>query len=198
MSLPRARVPRARVPRARVLGDVVPGGLARDVTLVIGGAALTAVAAQISVPLPFTPVPLTLQTFAVLLVGASLGTVRGLASIALYLAVGVAGAPVFHAGASGMGGASFGYVIGFVLAAGLVGRLAEGGATRGPLATAGVMVAGNLVIYAVGVPWLMVAAHVGLVQGLALGVVPFLVGDVVKVAVAAGLFPVVWRGLGHR
>lgn len=197
MSLPSARVPGAPVLRARVLGDVIPGGLARDVTLVVGGAALTAVAAQVAVPLPFSPVPLTLQTFAVLLVGASLGTVRGLASILLYLAVGVAGVPIFSSGSSGMT-ASFGYVIGFVLAAALVGLLAERGATRGPLATAGIMVVGNLVVYAVGVPWLMGAAHLGLAQGLALGFVPFVIGDLIKVAVAAGIFPTAWRLLGRR
>ena len=198
MSLPSDHGPRAQAVRARVLGDVIPGGLARDVTLVVGGAALTALAAQVAVPLPFTPVPITLQTFAVLLVGASLGTVRGFASILLYLAVGVAGAPIFSGGSSGMGGASFGYVIGFVLAAALVGRLAERGATRGTLATAGIMIAGNLAVYAVGVPWLMAVAHVGLGKGLALGFVPFVIGDLIKVAVAAGLFPTTWRLLGRR
>ena len=185
------------LPAPRVLGDVLPGGAIRDVALVAGGAALTAVAAQVAIPLPFTPVPLTLQTFAVLLVGASLGTVRGAASMLLYLAVGVAGAPVFSHGTSGWGGASFGYVVGFVVAALLVGRLAERGATRGPVATAGVMVLGNLAIYAVGVPWLMAVAHVDLGKALALGVVPFLVGDAIKVAVAAGLFPAAWRLAGH-
>ena len=198
MSLPSDHGPRAQAVRARVLGDVIPGGLARDVTLVVGGAALTALAAQVAVPLPFTPVPITLQTFAVLLVGASLGTVRGFASILLYLAVGVAGAPIFSGGSSGMGGASFGYVIGFVLAAALVGRLAERGATRGTLATAGIMIAGNLAVYAVGVPWLMAEADVGLGKGLALGFVPFVIGDLIKVAVAAGLFPTTWRLLGRR
>lgn len=186
------------LPAPRVLGDVIPGGLVRDVALVVGGAGLTALAARVSIPLPFTPVPLTLQTFAVLLVGASLGTVRGLAAMLLYLAAGVAGAPVFSGGSSGAGGASFGYVVGFVLAAALVGRLAERGATRGPLRTAGVMILGNLAIYAVGVPWLMVVLNVGLTKALALGVVPFLVGDLLKVAVAAGFFPSAWRLAGHR
>lgn len=185
-------------PAPRVLGDVIPGGIVRDAVLVAGGAALTALAAQVSIPLPFTPVPLTLQTFAVLLVGAALGTVRGLASMALYLLAGVAGAPVFSHGSSGWGGASFGYIVGFVLAAAIVGRLAEGGATRGPVRTAAVMVLGNLVIYAVGVPWLMAVAQAGLGKALALGVVPFLVGDAVKVAIAAGLLPATWRLAGHR
>ncbi len=182
----------------RVLGDVIPGGLVRDTALVVGGAALTALAAQVSIPLPITPVPLTLQTFAVLLVGASLGTVRGAASMLLYLLVGLAGAPVFSHGTSGWGGASFGYVLGFVVAALLVGRLAERGLTRTPVRTAGVMVLGNLAIYAVGVPWLMNVTHVGLLKAISLGVVPFLIGDAIKVAVAAGLFPATWRLAGRR
>ncbi len=186
------------LPAPRVLGDVIPGGLVRDVVLVAGGAALTGLAAQVSIPLPFTPVPLTLQTFAVLLVGASLGTVRGVASMLLYLAAGVAGAPVFSNGTSGAGGASFGYVLGFIVAAALVGRLAERGATRGPLRTAAVMVLGNLAIYAVGLPWLMSSIHVGLGKGLSLGVTPFLIGDLLKVVVAAGLFPAAWRLTGRR
>lgn len=186
------------LPAPRVLGDVIPGGVVRDVALVLGGSILTGLAAQVSIPLPFTPVPLTLQTFAVLLVGASLGTARGVLSMVLYLAAGVVGVPWFSGGTSGMGGASFGYVVGFVLAAALVGRLAERGATRGPVRTAGVMIAGNLAIYAVGVPWLMGAAHVGFAKALALGVVPFLVGDLIKVMVAAGLLPSAWRLAGHR
>ena len=182
----------------RVLGDVIPGGLVRDALLVVGGAAFTALAAQVSIPLPFTPVPVTLQTFAVLLTGAALGTIRGTLSMLLYLMVGVLGAPVFSNHSSGWGGASFGYVIGFVLAAAVVGRLAERGATRGIVRTAGVMVIGNLVIYAVGVPWLMAVAHLSFPRALALGVVPFLLGDAIKVAVAAGLFPATWRLTGHR
>ena len=192
-------LPAPPVPRLpRVLGDVVPGGLVRDLTLIAGGAALTAVAAQVAVPLPGTPVPVTLQTFAVLLVGAALGTIRGALSMLLYLLVGMAGAPVFSHGTSGWGGASFGYVIGFVVAAVVVGRLAERGATRTPARTAGVMVMGNLAIYAVGVPWLMAVAHVDLPAALGLGVVPFLIGDAVKVVVAAGLLPATWRLAGRR
>lgn len=186
------------LPAPRVLGDVVPGALIRDVALVVGGAALTALAAQVSIPLPVTPVPVTLQTFAVLLVGASLGTVRGIASMLLYLLVGVAGLPVFSHATSGWGGASFGYVVGFVVAAVVVGRLAERGATRTPARTAGVMVLGNLAVYAVGVPWLMAVARVDLPVALGLGVVPFLIGDAVKVVVAAGLFPATWRLAGRR
>ena len=187
------------VPRSpRVLGDVVPGGLARDAALVLGGAALTAAAAQVAIPLPVTPVPLTLQTLAVLLVTASLGTVRGVASMLLYLLVGLTGAPVFSHGTSGWGGASFGYVVGFVAAGVVVGRLAERGGTHTPARTAAVMVVGNLVVYAVGVPWLMAVAHVDVSAAFGLGVVPFLIGDAIKVVVAAGLLPATWRLAGRR
>jgi biotin transport system substrate-specific component len=181
----------------RVLADVVPGGAVRDAALVTSGAALTGVLAQIAIPLPFTPVPLTMQTFGVLLVCASLGSVRGLVSMGLYAVMGVVGVPWFAEGGSGFGGASFGYVLGFLLAAVVVGRLAERGSTQSPVHTAGVMVLGNLAIYAVGVPWLMATAHLGLTTALALGVVPFLVGDVIKIVACSGVFPGTWH-LVHR
>lgn len=186
------------VPTPRVLGDVIPGGLVRDVTLIAGGAGLTGIAAQIALPLPFTPVTLTLQTLAVLLVGASLGTVRGFASMLLYVAAGAAGLPWLADGSSGISSASFGYVLGFLIAAPLVGRLAQSGATRRPLHTAGLMIAGNLAIYAIGVPWLMATAHLGLGRAMALGVLPFLIGDLIKIVAAAGGLPSAWRLTGPR
>lgn len=182
----------------RTLGDVIPGGIARSIALVLGGAAFVGLAAQVAVPLPFTPVPLSLQTFAVLLVGAVLGSSRGLASLALYLLAGVAGVPWFSAHQSGWGFASFGYVVGFVLAAWLVGRLAERGADRTVLRTVGTMVLGNLAIYAVGVPGLMLATGMPLAKALLLGVVPFLLGDALKIALAAGLLPGAWTLVGRR
>lgn len=180
------------VPTPRVLGDAIPGGLTRDVALVAGGAGLTGIAAQIALPLPFTPIPLTLQTLAVLLVAGSLGTKRGLASMLLYVGVGAAGVPWFQNGTSGFT-ASFGYAVGFLLAALLVGRLAESGGTRRPMNTAAVMIAGSLAIYAVGVPWLMFATGIGLGKALAIGVLPFVIGDLIKVAVAAGAMPSAWK-----
>ena len=125
-------------------------------------------------PLPFPPVPLTLQTFAVLLVGAALGTWRGIASMVVYAAAGTAGVPWFSAGSSGWGGASYGYILGFIVAAGIVGRLAEQGATRTALRTAGLMVIGNIVIYAIGVTYLKFAIDVTWATALSLGMVPFL------------------------
>jgi biotin transport system substrate-specific component len=145
----------------RTLGDVIPGGLVRSIALVIGGAIFVGLTAQVSIPLPFTPVPLTLQTFSVLLVGAALGSLRGSASMALYLLVGVAGVPWFANHQSGWNLASFGYIVGFVGAAWLVGRLAERGADRRVLPTIGMMALGNLVIYVFGVAGLMlIAKHV--------------------------------------
>ena len=177
----------------RTLADVIPGGLVRDAVLVTGGAGLVALSALVVIPLPFTPVPLSLQTLAVLLVGSALGSVRGVSSMALYLAVGMLGVGWFAQGRSGWEFASFGYVLGFVLAGFLVGKLAERGTDRSPVKTAGVMALGNLAIYAVGVPFLMAYAHLGLGQALALGVLPFLIGDAIKIVIAAGLLPATWK-----
>ena len=182
----------------RTLGDVIPGGLARSVALVLGGAGFVGLTAQVAIPLPFTPVPLSLQTFSVLLVGAVLGSRRGLASMAVYLLAGVAGVPWFSQHQSGWAFASFGYVVGFLLAAWLVGRLAERGADRTVLRSAGLMVLGNLAIYAVGVPGLMLVTGMSFGAALLAGVVPFLIGDAVKVALAAGLLPAAWKLVDAR
>lgn len=183
--------------RARVLADLVPGGLLRDVLLVAGAAALTGLVAQVVIPLQ--PVPLTLQTLSVLLAGAALGPMRGAASMLLYLAIGAAGMPWFADGNSGIGFVTFGYVVGFVLAATLVGWLAQRGASRSALGTIGAMVLGNLVIYACGVPYLAIAAFGGdLGAAVMAGAVPFLVWDGLKVLLAAGLLPVAWRLAGAR
>ena len=184
-------------PAPRVLADVVARSWVANVVLVLGGAAFVGISAQVIIPLPFTPVPLTLQTFAVLLVGAALGTWRGVASMVVYAAVGVAGVPWFSGGSSGWGGASFGYILGFIVAAGVVGRLAEQGATLTPVRTAGLMVIGNVVIYAIGVTYLKFAIDVSWGSALALGVVPFLIGDALKIALAAGLLPGTWRLLAR-
>lgn len=181
------------LPRKRVLADVVPGGLVRDAALVVSGAGFVGLLAQFAIPLSFTPVPLTLGTFAVLLMGAALGPLRGLLSVGLYMAAGMAGVPWFAGHTSGYGFPSFGYIIGFVLAGALVGWLAQRGADRTPLKTAGTMVLGNVVIYAVGVPYLMAATGMDLATGVDKGLVPFLIGDGIKVAVAAGLLPAAWK-----
>ena len=181
------------LPRKRVLADAIPGGLVRDAVLVLGGAAFVGLLAQLSIPLSFTPVPLTLGTFAVLLTGAALGPVRGALSIGIYMVAGMAGMPWFAGQSSGWGFPSFGYIIGFVLAGALVGGLASRGGDRTPLRTAGTMVLGNLVIYAVGVPYLMGATGMDLATGIEKGVVPFLIGDGIKIVIAAGLLPGAWK-----
>jgi biotin transport system substrate-specific component len=180
----------ARPPR--VLADLVPGALVRDVALVIGAAALTGLAAQVSIPLPFTPVPISLQTFTVLLSGAALGPVRGGLGVALYLVAGMAGVPWFSEQRSGFDFPSFGYIVGFVVAATLVGWLARRGMDRSVPGTIAIMVAGNLVIYAFGVSWLAASLGVDLVEALELGAWPFLIGDALKIALAAGLLPAAW------
>jgi biotin transport system substrate-specific component len=182
--------------RRRVLADLLPGAAIRDVALVVAAAALTGVAAQVAIPLPFTPVPITLQTFTVLLAGAALGPARGSASMLLYLVVGVAGFGWFAEGRSGMAFPSFGYIVGFVLAAAIAGALARRGADRTVLGTIGLMVVGNLVIYVIGLPWLMAALGVDLSKGLEYGVTPFLTGDALKIALAAGLLPATWWLIG--
>jgi biotin transport system substrate-specific component len=182
-----------RLPAVPVLADLVPGRLARDAVLVAAASATIGLAAQVSLHLPFTPVPLTLQTLAVLVTGAALGPARGFAAAALYLAAGVAGLPWFSGHASGWGGASFGYLVGFMLAAPVMGWLARHRADRQPIPTVGAMIAGEAAVYLVGVPWLMASAHLSVARALDLGFVPFLAGDALKIAAAAALLPTTWH-----
>ncbi|MFJ2348332.1 biotin transporter BioY [Streptomyces antimycoticus] len=172
--------------------------LARDTALVIGGAVLTGLAAQISVPVPGSPVPVTGQTFAALLVGTSLGARRGFLSLALYTLVGMAGVPWFAEGSSGAAMPSFGYVLGMLLAATVVGALARRGGDRGVLRIAGTMAVGSAVTYAVGVPYLALATHISLGEAVAAGLTPFLIGDALKAALAMGALPAAWKLVGRR
>lgn len=185
-----------------VLADLLPGRTsfwARSLAPVIGGAVLTGLAAQISVPVPGSPVPVTGQTFAVLLVGAALGTWRAAASMLLYLAVGFAGVPWFAGGATGsIHAPTLGYLVGFILAGAVVGRCAERGADRSPWKTALTMVLGNLVVYAIGVTWLALSLHASAGTAVSLGLRPFLLGDALKIALASGLLPGAWRLLGKQ
>ncbi|MEV7685635.1 biotin transporter BioY [Streptomyces bungoensis] len=181
-----------------VLADLLPASRVRDVALVVGGAVLTGLAAQLSVPVPGSPVPVTGQTFAALLVGTALGARRGFLSLALYALAGVAGLPWFAGGASGAGAVSFGYVLGMLLASAVVGALARRGADRSPLRTAGTMILGEAVIYAVGVPYLALAAHLSASQAIAAGLTPFLIGDALKAALAMGALPTAWKLAGKR
>ena len=179
----------------RVLADVVPRTWVRQLALIGGAAVFVGLSAQIAIPLPFTPVPLTLQTFAVLLSAAALGSLRGALAMLVYALVGMAGVPWFAQGSSGFTAPSFGYIVGFIIAALVVGRIAERGATRTAVRSARLMIVGNLVIYAVGVTWLKFAIGADWATAIALGATPFLIGDAIKIAAAAGLLPLTWRGL---
>ncbi len=190
----------ATLPRSRplVLADLVPGALVRDVLLVVGTAGLVGLLAQVSVHLSFTPVPVTGQTLGVLLGTTALGWRRGGAAMALYAVAGLAGVPWFAGHSSGYVGASYGYVVGFVLCAVVCGWLAERGADRSILRCVPAMVAGEVVLYAVGVAWLGVSLHVGAAKAIALGLTPFLAGDAIKAALAAVLLPGAWKLVGRR
>jgi len=177
----------------RVLADALPTGRVTDALAVLAGAAAIGLCAQVSLPLPGTPVPLTLQTFAVLLVAAALGPVRGVAATLVYLGAGVAGVPWF---APGAGAASVGYLVGFVGCAALVGGFARRGMDRTVARTAVLMAAGDLVILLVGASGLVAVLHLRPAAAVAAGIVPFLVGDAVKVVAAAVLLPAAWRLVG--
>jgi biotin transport system substrate-specific component len=166
----------------------------RGLLLIVLGALLIAALAQVAIPLPFTPVPITGQTFAVLLVGAALGSKRGLAALSLYSLMGLSGLPVFAGGASGIAyslGPTLGYLAGFLAAAYIVGLLAERGLDRSVRTSLVPFLVGTLVIYAFGAGWL--AIQFGVEKALTLGVLPFLIGDAVKLVLAALALPAAWK-----
>jgi biotin transport system substrate-specific component len=173
----------------------------RDVALVVLGALLIALTARIAIPVPGSPIPVTGQTFGVLLVSGALGMRRGVASISLYVLIGLIGVPFFAEGKGGIQvilGASGGYIVGFVVAGAIVGRLAELGWDRRLIGAVAAMAIGNVVIYLVGVPWLMAVTGISLATAIEQGVVPFLVGDAIKLLLAAAAFPVAWWLVGRR
>ncbi len=175
---------------------------ARHLALILIGVALIAICARISFYAPGNPVPYPLQTFGVLLSAGALGFRRGLAASALYVAIGTIGVPVFAGGDNGTHvilGATGGYLVGFIVASALVGRLAELGWDRTILGAIGAMLIGSLVIYAVGVPWLAVSAFGGdLAVAFDKGMRTFLVWDLVKLVLAAAAFPAAWWFVGRR
>lgn len=178
---------------------VTTGSALYDLGLVLAGSILIALSAQVAFPLPFSPVPVTGQTFGVLLVASLLGRVRGTAAVLAYLAEGVAGLPVFAglaAGPAKLIGPTGGYLAGFVLGAYVCGWLAERGWDRTPLRTTISMVLGNVAIFAVALPWL--ARFVGPANVWTMGFWPFLPGDIVKIGLAAALLPLGWKALGAR
>jgi biotin transport system substrate-specific component len=178
-------------PRSSVLTDAL---------LVLAGAGFVAVAAQIEIHLGFTPVPITLQTFAVLLVGAALGSLLGVAALGLYLLLGMIGAPVYAGGESGwewIEGATGGYLVGFVLAAGVAGLLAERQWDRRLATAVTALLTGNVLIYVFGLPWLAHVADLGWQETFGQGLYPFVVGDLAKLYLAGALLPAAW-GLVKR
>ncbi len=185
------------VPERRVLADYLSGSIAAEVAMVTGFAVLIGLSAQVVIPLPFTPVPITGQTFAVLLGGAALGGRRGFAGGLFYLLAGLAGLPWFYGWSSGYAGASFGYILAYPVAAALVGLLASRGLSRRVPGAALAMVAGESLFYLAGIPWLMASAHVGLLRGLELGAFPFLPGDALKLVLAIVCLPVAWSVVGR-
>jgi biotin transport system substrate-specific component len=188
-----AAVPASR--RPAVLSDLVPGTLARDIVLVLAGAAFVGILAQISIPVPGSPVPVTGQTFGVLLGGAVLGWRRGGAALLLYLVAGVAGVPWFAGHGRGIATASFGYIIAFVFAAAAVGALAGKGGDRTPLRTIGSMAVGTVIVYAIGVPYLALDLHLSATEAIREGMRPFLIGDAAKALLAAGILPGAWAAV---
>jgi biotin transport system substrate-specific component len=168
----------------------------RNAILVMGLTGFTALAAQVSIPLPFTPVPLTLQTFAVLAGAAALGAERAVIAQVLYITLAVAGVPVLAGGASGhevVVGATGGYLIGFVLASYVVGRISSNGASTKSGKTALAFLAGSVLIYALGAPWLAFTTGNTITWAVVNGVVPFLVGDLIKAVAAGAVLPLAWK-----
>ena len=173
----------------------------RHLALILGGTLLIALGAQVSFVIPGNPVPITGQTFGVLVAGCALGFRRGIASAGLYVVLGMAGLPLFAQGRTGFEvilGATGGYLVGFVIAAAIVGRLAELGWDRNVMGSVGAMLIGSAVIYLVGVPWLAVGTGHDRGGGFQYGLTPFIAGDAVKLALAAGVFPVAWWAVGRR
>ncbi|MEO8272491.1 MAG: biotin transporter BioY [Chloroflexota bacterium] len=175
---------------------------ARHLALILIGTALIALSARISFLIPGNPVPFTGQTFGVLLTAGALGSRRGLAASLLYVLIGVLGLPVFAEGRHGLAillGPSGGYLVGFLVASALVGRLAELGWDRNLVGGIGAMLIGSVAIYAIGVPWLAYAYFDGdLNQGVQNGLLPYLLWDGVKLVLAAAAFPAAWWFVGRR
>ncbi len=173
----------------------------RNALLMVAGAVLIYLTARVSITIPGNPVPYTLQNFGILVVGGALGMRRGGLATVLYVGLGLIGLPFFAEGKGGLTviwGATGGYLVGFVLAAALVGRLAELGWDRRIGGAIGATLLGTIVIYAVGVPWLAATTGMSAADAIATGLTPFLVVDTVKLLAAAALFPVAWWVVGRR
>ncbi|MGY1603153.1 biotin transporter BioY [Geodermatophilus sp. SYSU D00815] len=187
--------------RPLVLADLVPAVKARDAGLVALGVLFTALLAQVAVPVPGSPVPITGQTLAVVLLAASLGPVRGVAVQVAYILAAAVGLPFYSEASGGVDvvlGATGGYVLGFIPAAYLIGLAARRGADRTPWKALPLFVAGQAVIFAVGLPWLAVSAGMTAAQALDAGFYPFILGGLVKAAVAAAVLGTAWAVVSRR
>jgi biotin transport system substrate-specific component len=187
--------------QAALIDRVIPRSAINNVALILSGAVLTAYAAQLVIPM--WPVPITAQTLAVLLVGSVLGATRGAISLIVYFSMGAVGLPVFSAATSLSFGPTFGYLIGFIAAAALVGYLSQRGWHRSVVGVLGSFVIANSAIYLFGLPWLAFAlgtlgAANDFASVAAAGLAPFIIGDVIKMTVAAALLPLAWKFLGKK
>lgn len=183
------------IPSRVIAGAVLPRHRVTTLTLVVSFALLTALAAQVRIPLPFTPVPITGQTFAVLLSGAVLGRAAGAASQSVYLAMGLV-FPFYAGGASGWSyatGATGGFLVGFIAAAWVVGALAERHQDRTVATAIPAFLTGSVVIYLLGVPWLASVAGVSWTRAVELGLAPFVLGDLAKAVLAGAVLPAAWK-----
>jgi biotin transport system substrate-specific component len=182
--------------RPTLVDRLLARSLVTDIVFIAAGAALTSIAAQIAVPL--WPVPITGQTLAVLIVGSSLGALRGALSMVLYAVLGIVGLPVFSDGTHGIGqvlGTSGGYIVGFIFAAALTGWLAQRQWDHKILRAIISFAAGTVVTFAIGMPWLAVVGHFDFAQTLQYGLYPFIVGGIVKALLAAGFIRLAWFGV---
>ncbi len=170
--------------------------LLKDGLLVLGFSIFLALCAQLSIKLPFTPVPITLQTLGVLLIGAVLGSKRGALTMLVYLAEGAAGLPVFAGdpiGFTHLLGFTAGYLWATPIAAFVTGLLCERGFDRSYLTSALAMLPGTLIFYALGVPWLAITAHMNIAHAFVAGMLPFIPGDLLKLVIASALLPSAWK-----
>ncbi len=182
----------------RVLADALARTRVHEGALVFGAALFTALLAQVSIAVPGSPVPITGQTLAVVLTAAVLGPVRGMAGQLAYVLLGAVGLPFYSKGASGFGhvlGPTGGYLVGFLPAAFLVGLAARHGLDRQPWKAVPLFLVGQLVIFAIGVPWLAVVAPLDFTTALQKGLLPFLPGALLKATIAGVLMPLAWRTL---
>jgi biotin transport system substrate-specific component len=187
--------------QAALIDRVIPRSAINNFALILSGAVLTAYAAQLVIPM--WPVPITAQTLAVLLVGSVLGATRGAISLIVYFSMGAVGLPVFSAATSLSFGLTFGYLVGFVAAAAVVGYLSQRGWHKSVSGVLGSFAIANSVIYLFGLPWLAFAlgslgAANDLASVAAAGFAPFIIGDVIKMTLAAALLPLAWKFLGKK